>query len=358
MKFLIIILFIVKISEIICESVDPIDTEYYQNVVLNKTLKQDIEATRNGRIVGGSPAVLGQFDYFVIVYGENRRYLCGGTLIKADWVLTAGHCLYGFKNVEIHFGIINRLASPERSLKIEDNSHLIVHENFDSKELWNDIALIYLEKMSISWLESSSIGFIEPTPLVGDLTNQIATICGFGKTSDASGASYNLNYIKIPVMEYEKCEAYYYLDENNICVSTKTGESPCNGDSGGGVVITTEDDQKFLIGIVSFGTSLCEIKYPVVLTKLSNYIDWMDEKFEYFKNPTTTTATTATTTTTTKASSTTPTTGTFEDDTTTAATTTISTKSISSTTPNSGVAKFSRTQVAFVIVTILISIGM
>ena len=80
--------------------------------------------------------------------------------------------------------------------------------------------------MTTSWLESSSIGFIEPKPLVDDLTNQNATICGFGKTSDGSGASYNLNYIKIPIMEYEKCAIYYYLDENNICVSTTSGQSP------------------------------------------------------------------------------------------------------------------------------------
>jgi len=130
------------------------------------------------------------------------------------------------KNVEVHFGIVNRLRNPERLLKIEDNSHLIVHENYDSKDLSNDIALIYLEKMSSLWLESSSIGFIEPKLYDCDLTNQTTSICGFGRTSDQSGASYSLNYINIPIMDYKQCEVYYYLDENNICVSTKSGESP------------------------------------------------------------------------------------------------------------------------------------
>ena len=91
MKFKIVFLIIVKIIEILCdldESIDPIDNEYYQKVIYNKTVTQAIAKTKEGKIINGSPAVLGQFEYFVIVYGENRRYLCGGTLIKADWVLT------------------------------------------------------------------------------------------------------------------------------------------------------------------------------------------------------------------------------------------------------------------------------
>ena len=61
-----------------------------------------------------------------------------------------------------------------------------------------------------------------------------------------------------------------------------------NGDSGAGAVITTEDNQKYIVGVVSFGTTTCTSKVPVVLTKVSNYIDWMEGKFWYFENPTTT----------------------------------------------------------------------
>ncbi|XP_070504111.1 brachyurin-like [Chironomus tepperi] len=300
MMLKLIFIFLLSFYIILCdmdEPIDPINLEYYQQVVQNRTVQQDIAKAKDRKIINGSPAILGQFDYYVLVYSQNKRYLCGGTLIKVNWVLTAGHCLDGVINAEVHFGIINRSSSPERILKIENVNHLIIHEQFDPSALFNDIALIYLEKMSSLWLESSSIGFIEPKLYDLDLTNQTAEICGFGRTIDNGASSMTLNYINIPIMDYEKCEKFYHLDENNICVSTTSGESPCNGDSGGGVVVTTEDNQKLLVGIVSFGTVLCTIKYPVVLTKVSNYIQWMEDKFNYFDNPTEKILTTTPTTT-------------------------------------------------------------
>ena len=44
----------------------------------------------DNRIVNGTDALLGEFPYQVSV-GQ----FCGGSLIKAEWVLTAAHCFDG-----------------------------------------------------------------------------------------------------------------------------------------------------------------------------------------------------------------------------------------------------------------------
>uniref|UniRef100_A0A182XIW6 Peptidase S1 domain-containing protein n=1 Tax=Anopheles quadriannulatus TaxID=34691 RepID=A0A182XIW6_ANOQN len=49
------------------------------------------EATRSSRIVNGFPASLGQFPYQVFLIGDGSL-ACGGSLISAEWVLTAAHC--------------------------------------------------------------------------------------------------------------------------------------------------------------------------------------------------------------------------------------------------------------------------
>lgn len=47
------------------------------------------------------------------------------------------------------------------------------------------------------------------------------------------------------------------------------------GDSGGGLVLY--ENKPILIGIVSFGASVCEAGFPVVFTKVSSYLNWIVE---------------------------------------------------------------------------------
>jgi len=52
-------------------------------------VSQAVQARTNPRIVGGTPAAPGDFPFYVSSLG---LFLCGGTLIYEDIVLTAAHC--------------------------------------------------------------------------------------------------------------------------------------------------------------------------------------------------------------------------------------------------------------------------
>jgi len=43
------------------------------------------------KIIGGQPATLGQFPHQAAIIINNSGF-CGGSLICANWVLTAAHC--------------------------------------------------------------------------------------------------------------------------------------------------------------------------------------------------------------------------------------------------------------------------
>lgn len=47
------------------------------------------------------------------------------------------------------------------------------------------------------------------------------------------------------------------------------------GDSGGGLILN--ENKPVLIGIVSFGASVCEAGFPVAFTKVSSYLSWIVE---------------------------------------------------------------------------------
>lgn len=51
----------------------------------------------NSRIVGGEAAKAGQFPYQVAlsISSDYSSWVCGGSIIDANWILTAAHCTNG-----------------------------------------------------------------------------------------------------------------------------------------------------------------------------------------------------------------------------------------------------------------------
>lgn len=74
--------------------------------------------------------------------------------------------------------------------------------------------------------------------------------------------------------------------EKTFCAGGKNGEGPCQGDSGGGLVLK-QDNKWHLRGLVSaapsngFGT--CDTNKFVVFTDVAKLLPWIKSKI--FKNP-------------------------------------------------------------------------
>jgi len=49
------------------------------------------------QIVGGKSVPQSQIPWQVYIYVDSK-WLCGGTLIAPDWVLTAAYCVKGYNN--------------------------------------------------------------------------------------------------------------------------------------------------------------------------------------------------------------------------------------------------------------------
>uniref|UniRef100_A0A3P8S820 Zgc:100868 n=1 Tax=Amphiprion percula TaxID=161767 RepID=A0A3P8S820_AMPPE len=160
-------------------------------------------------------------------------------------------------------------------------SQIIIHPNYDSSTLNNDIALLRL---------SSSVTFstyIAPVCLAAsDSTFHAGVntwVTGWGTI--ASGVSnpfpQNLMEVQVPIVGGRQCNCSYgvgQITENMLCAGLpEGGKDSCQGDSGGPLVIK-QGNRWILSGVVSFGNGCALARFPGVYTKVSRYQTWINEQ--------------------------------------------------------------------------------
>ncbi|NWS29580.1 ACRO protein, partial [Polioptila caerulea] len=103
------------------------------------------------RIVGGTGAVEASWPWIVSIQHAlvpDNGHWCGGSLITAEWVLTAAHCFDKFNNTNLMYVVIGatQLTRPGPGAQVRRIKKLLRHENYKRSDMSNDIALLKLSK--------------------------------------------------------------------------------------------------------------------------------------------------------------------------------------------------------------------
>lgn len=228
------------------------------------------------QIVGGRETVPYSRPYQVALL-FNGRQGCGGTLINANWVLTAAHCLDRVSTAAVTVQVGAHSISRRDGVNLRV-SQIIVHENWRGaqgiRSGW-DIALLRLA--------SPAPANIKPAKLASaTIENQIAgvgkavTVSGWGLTRNQGAPSDVLREVNLPVISNSSCsnELQFGLPGSAICGGGPNGTSACNGDSGGPFAASL-NGEFYSIGTVSWGNSC---RGATVFTRTSSYLNWLRQK--------------------------------------------------------------------------------
>jgi len=184
----------------------------------------------DGSIVGGFEIT--SVPAYAIPDLNDSDFLCGGTLIGHDIVLTAAHCQNAFAaGVNVFFGatIINGFDAID-AIGIEQ---VFPHPDYDDVAFANDIMLVKL-------LEGSNV----VTPVIYNTdpsepqdNDRVATI-GFGLTAFEGDISATLRGVELGVVNSETCAAAYadipdtaFSGDIMMCAADGDGKGSCQGDS-------------------------------------------------------------------------------------------------------------------------------
>lgn len=245
---------------------------------LHPTLNIDLDP----RIVNGQPSVRGQFPFYalLLITTPSGRGACGGNLINNRWILTAAHCVADGESFEVHLGALRVSNFTEPGRVIVRTRTAFAHPLYLPSIVWNDIALIRLDK-PIQFSET-----IQPIqlPTSNDLPvmSPVRAI-GFGlqNTSDTTLAPI-LQHALLHTISYTDCLRQFpiiFLRRSVICAVGLVSESPCNGDSGGPLIEENVESPQTptLVGLTSFGSaSGCHLGLPAVFTRVHSFLAWIN----------------------------------------------------------------------------------
>merc|ERR1719243_202496 len=196
-------------------------------------------ARGGGRIVGGSDAYHGEFPHQIALLrgGVGGSLMCGGSLVSADRVITAGHCCDGQSASRL--GV--RVGSQNLYEDDPDQADIAVdtvanHEDYDSWTIENDICMLDLEDSADF---SSSVIDTIGIPSSGQEypSGHMCPVSGWGTTSEGGSLARALMKVEVPVVSDDDCrDAYGQNDiaDSMICAGLDAGgKDSCQGDSGG-----------------------------------------------------------------------------------------------------------------------------
>uniref|UniRef100_A0A8C4GI55 Mannan-binding lectin serine protease 1 n=1 Tax=Dicentrarchus labrax TaxID=13489 RepID=A0A8C4GI55_DICLA len=226
------------------------------------------------RIVGGRSAEPGLFPWQVLLSVEDLsrvpedRWFGSGALLSGSWVLTAAHVLRSQRrdtsvvpvapeHVKVFLGLhdaSDRSLASNRSVQ-----QIFLHPDFQPNNYNNDVALLRLTEQ-VEFTELIRPVCLPPPHSQDDPPtphpNSLGVVAGWGisnlnssspgsdpptLTSDLGMTSDLLQYVKLPVVPQDECQASYAsrsvsynITDNMFCAGFfEGGRDTCLGDSGG-----------------------------------------------------------------------------------------------------------------------------
>lgn len=145
----------------------------------------------------------------------------------------------------------------------------------------NNIALINVDSMPDTLTNSPNVGIIDmPNEAEANLNlvGRVGTTSGYGRTTDGV-AQWDpiLYYTTHNIVSNDICRRVFgnFTTNNNLCVDTETGGSPCGSDAGGPLTIQS-GSRTILVGVVSATPEFCTIGNPGFYESINAHRDWID----------------------------------------------------------------------------------
>ncbi|MFE2521715.1 S1 family peptidase [Streptomyces mirabilis] len=216
-------------------------------------------------IVGGTTTTTTAYPFMMQITDASQNQFCGGTLVAANKVVTAAHCMVGETTSSVRV-IGGRTYLNGTNGTVSKVSKIWINPDYTDATNGDDVAVLTLST-SMSYTPAS---YVASTDTSVYATGATARIIGWGTTSESGSSSNQLRTATVPIVSNSSCSGSYgsdFVASDMVCAGyTNGGTDTCQGDSGGPLLIGG-----VLAGITSWGNGCAEAGYPGVYTRLTTF---------------------------------------------------------------------------------------
>ncbi|NXH06763.1 ENTK Enteropeptidase, partial [Loxia leucoptera] len=241
--------------------------------------KRLVTENNGTRIVGGNDARREAWPWIVSLH-FNFQPVCGASLVRDEWLVTAAHCVYGRQlkpsRWRAALGLYSQADLAQPPTVVLNIDRIIINPHYMRETKDSDIALMHLQH------KVQCTDYIQPICLP-EKDQQFSpgincSIAGWGSIRNEGPSSDILQEAEVPLLSNEKCQQWmpkYNITANMLCAGYDMGGiDSCQGDSGG--PLTFEDGDKwFLVGVTSFGEKCALPQRPGVYARVTMFVDWI-----------------------------------------------------------------------------------
>lgn len=257
-----------------------------------------LDPTGNLRIVNGSNGDISRVPWQVrllLCFNDGAAcYVCGGSIISENYVLTAAHCVYKSDPISHVFAYIKPGSSVVEFNEVNYRRQadgVIIHDDYNDGNLQNDIALLrFVNDPFVFESDIFPVCLPKTDMCLTDRARLLVT--GYGATQFQGSAGSQLREVELPLTKWSDCNWRYSTEWgtqfpvvsitfSQICAGGRLQpgdtlyKSPCQGDSGGPLNFYDANDIGTVMGVVSWGIACDGPGFPSVYARTSAYVDWI-----------------------------------------------------------------------------------
>lgn len=221
------------------------------------------------QIVGGQLVPDGKYPFMAVlsIQEASGSYLCGGTLIDPNSVLTAAHCVVDADRINLAVGRTVRSQTDQG--QVRSATRWFIPPRYDgSVDDRYDVAVLTLNQ---------DVANIQPIELATarhdglEKPGRNLTVAGWGTTSEGGNTSDRMREVSVPVVSDARAQNAYgprsYFPKLMVAAGAE-GMDSCQGDSGGPLL--KPSTPRVQVGIVSFGAGCARAGFPGVYTEVNH----------------------------------------------------------------------------------------